>query len=180
MSRIGKQPIKIPEGVKVKLDADFIIAKGPKGELKNQIKPEIKLEIKDSEIVLRPQKNNNQTQALWGTYRSLIANMIKGVTLGFEKVLEIEGVGYRANLEGKDLVLNLGYSHPIRIEVPEGIEFGVEKNTITISGIDKQLVGQITAEIREKRKPEPYKGKGIRYKGEIVRRKAGKKAVGTE
>jgi len=180
MSRIGKQPIKVPEGVEVKIDGDFIVVKGAKGELKNQVRPEIKVELNDKEIILKPQKNNNQTQALWGTYRSLIANMIQGVTMGFEKVLEIEGVGYRANLEGKDLVLNLGYSHPIRINAPEGIAFEIEKNTIKVSGADKQLVGQTTAEIREKRKPEPYKGKGIRYRGEIVRRKAGKKAVGTE
>lgn len=180
MSRIGKQPITIPEGVEIKIDSDLVIVKGPKGELKNQIRPEIKVEIKNKKINLKPVTFHKGTQALWGTYRSLISNMVNGVTKGFEKILKIEGVGYKANLEEKDLILNLGYSHPIKIEVPKGIEFKVEKNTITILGIDKQLVGQIAAEIRSKRKPEPYKGKGIRYQDEIVRRKAGKKAVGTE
>lgn len=180
MSRIGKQLIIIPENVEVKIDGDLVIVKGPKGELKNQIRPEIKVEIKNKEITLKPVKFHKGTQALWGTYRSHIANMIQGVIQGFEKKLEIQGVGYRADLEGKDLVLDLGYSQPIKINAPEGIEFKVEKNVITVSGIDKQLVGQVAAEIREKRKPEPYKGKGIRYQGEIVRRKAGKKVVGTE
>lgn len=180
MSRIGKQPITIPEGVEVKVDGDLVTVKGPKGELRNQLRPEIKIEIKDKEIILKPVKFHKGTQALWGTYRSHIANMIKGVTKGFEKKLEIQGVGYRANLEDKDLVLSLGYSHPIKMTGREGIEFKVEKNTIIVSGIDKQLVGQLAAEIRSKRKPEPYKGKGIRYQGEIIKRKAGKKAVGTE
>lgn len=180
MSRIGKQPIQIPEGVEVKIDGDLVIVKGPKGELKTQIRPEIKTELKDEKIILKPVKFYKGTQALWGTYRSHIANMIEGVTKGFEKKLEIQGVGYRANIEGKDLILNLGYSHPIKIEASEGIEFKIEKNTIIVSGIDKQLVGQVTAEIRSKRKPEPYKGKGIRYGGEIIKRKMGKKAVGTE
>ncbi len=180
MSRIGKQPIDIPEGVEIKIDGDLIIVKGPKGELQNKIRSEIKVEVKDKEVILKPVKFYKGTQALWGTYRSLVANMIEGTTKGFEKVLEIEGVGYKANLEGKDLVLNLGYSHPIKIKSPEGIEFKVEKNVVTVSGIDKQLVGQVAAEIRGKRKPEPYKGKGVRYQGEVVRRKAGKKAVGTE
>jgi len=180
MSRIGKQPIQIPEGVEVKIDGDLVIIKGPKGELKNQVRLEIKVEIKDKEIVLKLVKFHKGTQALWGTYRSNIFNMIEGVTKGFEKKLEIEGVGYRANLEGRNLVLNLGYSHTIEIKAPKEIEFKVEKNVITVFGIDKQLVGQVAAEIRSKRKPEPYKGKGIRYQGEIVRRKAGKKAVGTE
>ena len=180
MSHIGKQPIIIPDGVEVKIDGDLIVVKGPKGELKNRIRLEIKVEIENKEVKLKPAASHKGAQALWGTYRSNIANMICGVTNGFEKILEIQGVGYKANLEGRDLVLNLGYSHPIIIKAPEGIEFKVEKNVIVVSGIDKQLVGQLAAEIRSKRKPEPYKGKGIRYKGEIVRRKAGKKAVGTE
>jgi len=180
MSRIGKQPIQIPENVEVKIDGDLVIVKGPKGELKNQVRPEIKVEIKDKEVILKPVKFHKGTQALWGTYRSHIANMIEGVIKGFEKKLALEGVGYKANLEGRDLVLHLGYSHPVKVKAPEGIEFKVEKNVITVSGIDKQLVGQVAAEIRSKRKPEPYKGKGIRYKDEVIRRKAGKKAVGTE
>lgn len=180
MSRIGKQPIIIPENVEVKIDGDLVIVKGSKGELRNQIRPEVKVEIKDKKIILKPVKLYKGTQALWGTYRSNIFNMIEGVTKGFEKKLEIQGVGYRANLEDKDLVLSLGFSHPIKIKAPEGIEFKVERSIVTVSGIDKQLVGQVSAEIRSKRKPEPYKGKGIRYQGEIVRRKAGKKAVGVE
>ena len=180
MSRIGKQPVVIPDNVEVKVDGDLVIVNGPKGELKNKIRPEIKVEIKDKEIILKPAKFYKGTSALWGTYRSLIANMVEGVVKGFEKKLEIRGVGYRASTEGKDLVLNLGYSHPIKIKTPKGIDFRIEKNIIIVSGINKQLVGQIAAEIREKRKPEPYKGKGVRYLGEIVRRKAGKKAVGTE
>lgn len=180
MSRIGKQPIKIPEEVEVKLEGNLVVVKGPKGELKIEIKPEVKVDIDNKEVTLNPTNDTKQARSLWGTHRSLIANAVLGVTKGFEKKLEIEGVGYRANLEGKDLVLNLGYSHPIKITPPEGIVFSVEKNIITVSGIDKQLVGQIAAEIRSKRKPEPYKGKGIRYQGEVIRRKAGKKAVGTE
>jgi large subunit ribosomal protein L6 len=180
MSRIGKKPIQIPESVEVKIEGDLIMVKGPKGESKNQIRPEIKMEAKDKQIEFNPQVFHKGIPALWGTYRSLIFNMIEGVTKGFEKALEIEGVGYRASLEGRDLVLNLGYSQPIKIKAPQGIEFKVEKNIITVSGIDKQLVGQVAAEIRSARKPEPYKGKGIRYRGEIIRRKAGKKAVATE
>lgn len=179
MSRIGKKPIQISEGVEVKIEGDLIMVKGPKGELKNQIRPEIKVEVKDKQIELKPQIFRKGTPALWGTYRSLIFNMMEGVTKGFEKALEIEGVGYRAALEGKDLALNLGYSHPLKIKAPQGVEFKVEKNIITVLGTDKQLVGQVAAEIRSARKPEPYKGKGIRYRGEIIRRKAGKKAAAT-
>jgi len=180
MSHIGKKLIKIPEGIEIKLENDFIIIKGPKGEIKNRLRPEIKVEIENKEIKLKPVIFHKESKALWGTYRSLIANMVEGATKGFSKSLELVGVGYRANLEGKDLILSLGYSHLIKIKAPAGIDFKVEKNTITVSGIDKQLVGQIAAEIREKRKPEPYKGKGVRYKGEIIKRKAGKKAAGTE
>jgi len=180
MSRIGKKPIQIPDGVEIKIEGNLIMVKGPKGELKVQISPEIKAEIKDKKIELKPAISRKGTSALWGTFRSIISNMTEGVSRGFEKTLELEGVGYRASLEGKDLVLSLGYSHPIKIKAIQDIEFRVEKNTIKISGIDKQLVGQVAAEIRSKRTPEPYKGKGIRYKGEIIKRKAGKKAVGTE
>jgi len=179
MSRIGKQPISILDQVDVKINDDLMIVKGPKGELKQALVSEIVVEIKEKEIIIKP-KNEPGSNAMWGTYRALIANMIKGVVDGFEKKLIFEGVGYRAVVEGKKLVLNLGYSHPIEIDAPNGIEFKVEKNTITISGIDKQLVGEVAANIRDKRKPEPYKGKGIRYDGEIIRRKVGKKAIGTE
>lgn len=180
MSRIGKQPIDIPQNVEIKIEDNFVIVKGPKGELKQQLVKEIELDINEKQVLVKPKNLSKSARALWGTYRSLIANMIDGVINGYEKQLEIQGVGYKANLQGKKLVLNLGYSHTIDMEAPEGIELKVEKNIITISGIDKQVVGQMAAEIRSKRKPEPYKGKGIRYQGEKVRIKAGKKAAGTE
>jgi len=183
MSRIGKQPITIPDGVEVKVDkaaGGEIRIKGPKGELVRPVPDEIEVAIKDKEIVVGIKKKTNNAPALWGLLRTLIANMIEGVTQGFEKKLEIEGVGYRAALENDKLILSLGFSHPVEIKAPDGIEFKVEKNLITVSGIDKQLVGQVAADIRSKRKPEPYKGKGIHYLGEEIRRKAGKKVVGTE
>ena len=180
MSRIGKQPIKIPEGIEVKLEGRAIKIKGPLGQLEHFCHPQIKTEIKNKEIIVLPQKKTKKASPFWGLTRALIANMVQGVSEGFEKKLEIQGVGYKATLQDKKLTLNLGFSHPIEIETPEGIEFKVEKNIITVSGIDKQLVGQIAAEIRSKRKPEPYKGKGIRYLGEEVRLKAGKKAAAME
>ncbi|MBU4285240.1 50S ribosomal protein L6 [Patescibacteria group bacterium] len=179
MSRIGKQPIIIPDGVEVKIDKDLILVKGEKGELTQKLTSEIEVEIKDKTILLKELKKTKNSSALWGTFRALIANMTEGVSKGFEKKLIIEGIGYKAMMSGNKLVLNLGFSHSIEVEVPKMIEFKVEKNTITISGIDKQMVGQTAAEIRSYRKPEPYKGKGIRYENEIVRRKAGKKAVAT-
>jgi large subunit ribosomal protein L6 len=187
MSRIGKQPIIIPENVEVKISPDQITIKGPKGELVQTIFPQFEVTLKDSsteaerkELLVTPRKRTKNTPALWGLLRTLIFNMIEGVTQGFEKQLKIEGIGYRASLQGNKLILNIGFSHPIEIEAPEGIEFKAEKNMITVSGIDKQLVGQIAAKIRAQRKPEPYKGKGIHYVGEVIRRKAGKKAAGTE
>ena len=179
MSRIGKQPIIIPESVEIKIDGDLLTVKGPKGELKQKLHPDVDIEVKDKKIIVKLKEKAKNT-AIWGTFRALAANMIKGVTEGFEKKLLFEGVGYRANVEGKKLILNLGFSHPIEIQTPQGIEFKAEKNTITISGIDKQLVGEIAANIRTKRKPEPYKGTGIRYEDEVIRRKAGKKAAATE
>lgn len=180
MSRIGKQPIQIPENVEVKISQDEIKIKGPKGELNQSIPSQIKVVSKEKELIVTPRQKTKETPALWGLFRSLIFNMVQGVIQGFEKKLEIEGVGYKASLQGNKLVLNLGFSHPIEIEAPAGIEFKVDKNIITVSGIDKQLVGQLAAKIRAQRKPEPYKGKGIHYLGEVIRRKAGKKAVGTE
>ena len=180
MSRIGKQPIQIPENIEVKIIQDEIKVKGPKGELSQSIPSQIKLVLEEQELKVIPQGKSKNTPALWGLFRSLIFNMVQGVSQGFEKKLEIEGVGYRASLQDNKLVLSLGFSHPIEIEAPEGIEFKVDKNIITVSGIDKQLVGQLAAKIRDQRKPEPYKGKGIHYLGEVIRRKAGKKAVGTE
>lgn len=180
MSRIGKKHIIIPPGVEVNINNNEVVVKGPKGELKRIIRPEIKVEKKDKEIIFSLDEETKKNNSFWGLSRTLIFNMIEGVTKGYEKKLEIQGIGYKANLEGEDLVLNLGFSHPVRVNKIEGIKFAVEKNIITVSGIDKELVGQITAKIRKIKKPEPYKGKGIRYLGEEVRRKAGKKAVGSE
>lgn len=180
MSRIGKKPILIPEDVKVVIDGQLVRVNGPKGELQREVRPEIKVSLEGNEILVKPVKETKKTKAFWGLTRTLIANMIGGVTKGYEKKLEIEGIGYRANLEGENLILLVGFSHPVKIRQPEGIKFSVDKNMITVSGIDKQLVGQIAAKIRAVRKPEPYKGKGIRYEGEQVRRKAGKKAVTSE
>lgn len=184
MSRIGKQPITIPKEVELKISQHQIIVKGPKGELSQSIPCQIKLDLHESgdekELVVIPQSKSKNTSALWGLFRSLISNMAEGVINGFEKKLEIEGVGYRVSLDGDKLILNIGYSHPVEIQAPSGIEFKVEKNLITVFGIDKQLVGQTAAKIRAQRKPEPYKGKGIHYLGEEIRRKPGKKAVGTE
>jgi len=180
MSRIGKQLIIIPDNVEVSIDNGEIKVKGPKGELFQKIPYEIEVIIKDKQITINPKNKTKNSSALWGLLRTLIFNMIEGVVNGYEKQLEIEGVGYRAVVEGNRLVLSLGFSHPINIDAPNGIEFKVEKNLITVSGFDKQLVGQISADIRSKRKPEPYKGKGIHYLGEVIRRKSGKKAVGSE
>jgi len=180
MSRIGKQSIIIPEGVEVKISDHQIGVKGPKGELTQSIPPQIEITLEGKELLVTLRKKTKDSSALWGLLRALIFNMVKGVSEGFEKKLEIEGVGYRASLQDNKLILNLGFSHPVEVAAPEEIEFKVDKNIITISGIDKQLVGQIAAKIRAFRKPEPYKGKGIHYLGEVIRRKAGKKAVSTE
>jgi large subunit ribosomal protein L6 len=179
MSRIGKKPISIPQGVEIKIEGQKVTVKGPKGELSREVRPEIKVVQEDSQLIITPQKETKETAAFWGLTRALLANDIKGVTEGFVKRLQIEGVGYRAALEGQDLNLQMGFSHPVKIKAPEGITFLVEKNVITVSGIDKGLVGQISAKIRAVKPPEPYKGKGIRYEGEQVRRKLGKKAVAT-
>ncbi|MFZ5559627.1 MAG: 50S ribosomal protein L6 [Patescibacteria group bacterium] len=178
MSRIGKQLIKIPENVEVKISDNLIMVKGPKGELTQKLHPAITIEVKDKEILVNLKENKKENTAAQGTYRALIANMIIGVSKGFEKRLVFEGIGYRATVSGHKLILNLGFSHPTEIEAPKGVEFKVEKNTIIISGADKNLVGQVAANIRATKKPEPYKGKGIRYEEETIRRKTGKKAAG--
>jgi len=177
MSRVGKKPIKITEGVEVRKEDRKIIVKGSKGELSWEIRPEIEVEIKEGEVIVSPKKETKKTNAFWGLTRTLIANMIQGVTEGFEKQLEINGVGYKANMEGENLILYVGFSHLVEIKKPEGIELSVKKNIISVSGISKQLVGEAAARIRKVRPPEPYKGKGIRYLGEVVRRKESKKAV---
>ena len=176
MSRIGKQPVKIEKGVDVKIESGVIFVKGPKGELKRSLLDSIDIKIENDQIIVTPKNEENETRAFWGLQRSLIFNMIEGVTKGFTKKLELVGVGYKANLQGKDLVIDIGFSHPVKVEAPQGITFAAEKTSITISGIDKELVGQIASSIRKIRKPEPYKGKGIRYVGEVVRKKLGKKA----
>ena len=177
MSRIGKKPILILENVEVKIEGQRVTVKGPKGELQKEIRPEIKIEIKGKEIFLFPQIETKRTKAFWGLSRALLANMIKGVTAGYEKKLEIEGLGYRASLEGNDLVLSVGFTHLVKIKCPQAIKFSVEKNVVTVSGTNKELVGQIAAKVKKVKPPEPYKGKGIRYLGEVIRRKVGKKVV---
>jgi len=177
MSRIGKNPIIIPQGVKVTKEGNTIKVIGPKGELLFDHNLEIKVEIKDDQIIVSSLKENKKSKAFWGLNRSLIANMIIGVTEGYVKKLQIEGVGYKALLEGQDLIFNLGFSHPVKVSPKKGIIFSVEKNIVTISGIDKQLVTQTAAKIKRIKPPEPYKGKGIRYEGEIIKKKVGKKAA---
>ncbi|MEE9555342.1 MAG: 50S ribosomal protein L6 [candidate division Zixibacteria bacterium] len=177
MSRIGKKPIPIPKGVKIKLDKDLLTVKGPKGKLAQAITDRITVEMKDEGVVLNRPSDSKRHRAMHGLYRSLIANMIEGVTNGYSKRLLIEGVGYRAEKAGKATSFALGFSHPVVIIPPEGIEINIEGPTkFSVSGIDKQLVGQVAANIRSFRPPEPYKGKGIRYDGEHIRRKAGKTA----
>lgn len=176
MSRIGKLPIAIPSGVEVKVgDGNFVTVKGPKGTLERKLSTEISVVVEDNQVVVTRPSDLKKHRALHGLTRTLVANMVEGVTNGFSKVLEINGVGYRAQKQGKKLVLSLGYSHPVEMEDPEGVESTVEgQNKITISGIDKEKVGQYAAEIRFKRPPEPYKGKGIKYADEVIRRKEGK------
>lgn len=175
MSRIGKLSINIPDKVNITLSPDKILVKGPKGELSKDVPNSIKIVQSEKLIKVTPVENIATGKQLYGTYRSIINNMIQGVTEGFQKKLELQGVGYRSQIDGKTLILNVGYSHQVKIVSPEGIKLSVENNTnITVSGSDKELVGQIAANIRSVRPPEPYKGKGIRYQGEYVRKKIGK------
>jgi large subunit ribosomal protein L6 len=177
MSRIGKQPIAVPDGVEISIEPDLVKVKGPKGELSERVSREIAVAQENGEIVVTRSTNRGEHRALHGLTRSLIANMVEGVTNGFEKRLEIQGVGYRAQLQGSKLVLALGYSHPVEVNAPDGIDFEVPQPTrITVRGISKQAVGEVAAIIRKQRPPEPYKGKGIRYEGEYVARKVGKRA----
>ena len=177
MSRIGRQPIPVPSGVTVQVEPELVRVEGPKGKLTERVQRDLGVEQQDGEIVVTRPSDRGEHRALHGLTRSLIANMVQGVTEGFEKRLEIQGVGYRAQLRGRNLELALGYSHPVAVEAPEGIEFEVPTPTeVVIRGISKQAVGEIAAQIRKKRPPEPYKGKGIRYKDEYVARKVGKRA----
>lgn len=179
MSKIGKKLIEVPSGVTIAVEDGLVKVKGPKGELGYKIPRELKVTLSENKIAVLPISKSKKTPALWGTIRAVIANMISGVTSGFEKKLEIEGIGFKAQTQGDDLVLNLGFSHQVIFKVPGGIKIGVEKNVITINGISKELVGQTAANIRDLKKPEPYKGKGIRYAGEVIKRKVGKKVAGT-
>jgi large subunit ribosomal protein L6 len=177
MSRIGRQPIEIPDGVNVAVDPGRVTVNGPLGELTQNVPARISIEKEDRQLVVKRPTERGDDRALHGLTRSLVANMVEGVTSGFEKRLEIQGVGYRASLRGTALELNVGYSHPVVIDAPAGITFEVPVQTeVVVKGIDKQQVGEIAAEIRDVRPPEPYKGKGIRYQGEYVRRKVGKRA----
>ncbi len=177
MSRIGKQLIIIPEKTEVVKNDSVITVKGPLGELSREFGNEIEIITNDKEVTLKPLNDSNFANALWGTYASHIKNMVDGVNKLFEKKLIIEGVGFKVEASGEDLVLSLGFSHKINVKIPKELNVVVEKNTITVSGINKELVGQLTANIRALKKPEPYKGKGIKYEGEVVRRKQGKKSV---
>jgi large subunit ribosomal protein L6 len=174
MSRIGKKPIPLPNGVDLKLDGDILTVKGPKGSLQLKLHPSVKIKKDEENISVSMEGNGKNFKALHGLYRSLINNMVIGVSRGYEKTLEIVGVGYRADLSGRNIVFHLGYSNPINFPLPEGIEARVDRNKITLIGIDKQLVGMTAAKIRALRSPEPYKGKGVRYVDEQIRRKAGK------
>ncbi len=177
MSRLAKKPVILPENVTLKEDSGVLFFKGPKGEFRVNVLPFIEIKIDGSTAEISTKINARQARANSGTMWSLIKNAADGVSAGFVKVLQIEGIGYRAALDGKNLMLSLGYVQPVKFEIPEGILVTVEKNIVTISGINKQLVGEVAAKIRELKKPEPYKGKGIRYKDEVVRRKAGKKVA---
>jgi len=178
MSRIGKIPVGIPTGVKLSIEGNLITVVGPRGTLKQEYRSEVEIDIQEKECIINRRNESKLARSMHGLYRQLIANMVTGVSRGFTKVLLINGVGYRAEISGDNLVLNLGYSNPIEYPIPEGIEIKVEGNTrLTVSGYDKQRVGQVCAEVRYFRPPEPYKGKGIRYENEHVRRKIGKSAI---
>ena len=177
MSRVGKQPIPVPSGVEVSIEPERVTVKGPKGELAERVSRDIAVKQEDGEILVTRPTDRGEHRALHGLTRSLIANMVEGVTNGYEKRLEIQGVGYRAQLQGNRLVLALGYSHPVEFDAPAGIDFEVPQPTrVVVRGISKQVVGEVAANIRKQRPPEPYKGKGIRYEGEYVARKVGKRA----
>jgi large subunit ribosomal protein L6 len=177
MSRLGKLPIELPQGTKAALENGMIVVRGPKGELSERTHETVKVDISDSDVrVSVPDPENKRERALWGLYWSLIRNMVKGVNEGYEKKLEINGVGFRAAMSGQALNLNVGFSHPVVFDIPKGISANVAGNVITVQGISKQLVGETAARIRKIKKPEPYKGKGIKYADEVIKRKQGKSA----
>lgn len=177
MSRIGKKVIKIPEGINAVFNNGLLSVKSAKGVIERMFKPTISIKIENGEITFAPEKINKQTKALWGTVASHTKNMIEGLTKGFEKKLILEGVGFKSEVKGNKLVLALGFSHPVEVSIPEGVSLKAEKNVITGNSINKDLLGEFMASVRALKKPEPYKGKGFRYEGEIIRRKEGKKSV---
>lgn len=176
MSRIGRKPVPVPEGVEVRIEGSHVTVKGPRGQLSRTFHPDMKIALQDRQIVVTRPSDHRFHRSLHGLTRALLANMVEGVSKGFSKRLEIEGIGYRAEMQGQTLVLHVGYSHPVQIVPPPGITITVERGAkaLTVEGVDKELVGEVAARIRAVRKPEPYKGKGIRYAGEWIRRKAGK------
>ena len=175
MSRIGRLPVVVPAGVTVEVkENNYVVVKGSKGTLERNLPVEMDIKVEDGHVVVKRPNDLNKMKSLHGLTRTMIHNMVVGVSEGYEKVLEVNGVGYRAQKQGKKLVLSLGYSHPVEMEDPEGLETTVDGNKITVKGISKEKVGQYAAEIREKRRPEPYKGKGIKYADEVIRRKVGK------
>lgn len=177
MSRIGKEPIELPSGVTVEVKADAIVVKGPKGELQEPAHPKVQITVEENAVVVSVEYPEvKEYRSLWGTYASLVRNMVQGVTEGFSKQLDIKGVGYGFQVSGKKLTVKAGYSHPVEMAIPEGLEAAVEGNVLTITGISKQLVGEFAANVRKVRKPEPYKGSGIKYVDEVIIRKAGKQA----
>lgn len=181
MSRIGDQPVEVPDGVQVSLDGPRVTVEGPEGELERSFHPDMEIELSDGELVVRRPTDHQRHKSLHGLTRSLLENMVRGVHEKYERALEIQGVGYRVQKRGGDLVLNLGFSHDVQFEIPDGIDVEVQSATeFTVRGVDKQQVGEVAAALREIRPPEPYKGKGIRYKDEDVRRKAGKATAGGE
>ncbi len=178
MSRIGKLLRPIPSGVTVEVKGNELKIKGPKGELSLKLHPRVTVSVKENAIETKVvDENNGKDRALWGTFSSIVENMLLGVTQGFKRQLEVNGVGYKVSMKGNDLNLEVGYTHPVLVQAPVGVKFSVEKNVITVEGFDKQVVGEIAAQIRSVRKPEPYKGKGIKYAEEVIRRKAGKTAA---
>ncbi len=177
MSRLGKKPVALPAGVTATIADGVLTVTGPKGTLTRAIRPEVTLTIADGVVTLTPKAGNELAKKLWGTYAAHVRNMIAGVTEGYTRILELEGVGYRAEVKGKQIVLSVGFSHPVPLDIPEGISATVEKSVVTLMGIDKDVLGQFAANVRKVKQPEPYKGKGIRYRGEFIIRKQGKKAA---
>lgn len=177
MSRIGKKIITLPEKTEINVSPDLVVVKGPHGELKRSIDPRIMVSVEGSQVTLQPKKETLETRALWGTYASHITNMVSGVNTPFQKKLILEGIGFKSEVKGDKIVLALGFSHPVEVAIPADLKVTAEKNIITVSGVDKERVGGFAAELRALKKPEPYKGKGMRYENEVIRRKQGKKSV---